>query len=31
MINVKENEDNPIKGAQKWVKEHRDLTEEWMK
>ncbi|RYG72137.1 glycine betaine ABC transporter substrate-binding protein [Lentibacillus lipolyticus] len=31
MVNVKENEDNPIKGAQKWVKENQDVIEKWMK
>lgn len=29
MVKVKENEDNPIKGAQKWVKENQDLIDEW--
>ncbi|HLR63298.1 MAG TPA: glycine betaine ABC transporter substrate-binding protein [Lentibacillus sp.] len=31
MVNVKNNEDNPIKGAQKWVKNNQDLIEKWMK
>ncbi|WP_227001847.1 glycine betaine ABC transporter substrate-binding protein [Virgibacillus necropolis] len=31
MINIKENEDNPIKGAQKWIEENQDLVEKWMK
>lgn len=30
MINIKENEDSPIKGAQKWVKENQDIIEKWM-
>ncbi|WP_255259657.1 glycine betaine ABC transporter substrate-binding protein [Lentibacillus sp. CBA3610] len=30
MIDVKENEDDPIKGAQKWVEENQDTVDEWM-
>lgn len=31
MVHVKDNEDDPIKGAQKWVKENQDVIEAWMK
>ncbi len=31
MINIKENKDNPIKGAEKWVKENQNVIEKWMK
>ncbi|WP_188455472.1 glycine betaine ABC transporter substrate-binding protein [Virgibacillus oceani] len=31
MINIKENKDNPIKGAEKWVKDNQDVIEKWMK
>lgn len=31
MIAVKENEDNPLKGAQKWVDENQDIVKKWMK
>ncbi|WP_060678594.1 glycine betaine ABC transporter substrate-binding protein [Virgibacillus halodenitrificans] len=31
MINIQENEDNPIEGAQKWVEENQDVIDKWMK
>ncbi|MGP4107973.1 glycine betaine ABC transporter substrate-binding protein [Virgibacillus sp. L01] len=31
MVYTKNNEDNPIKGAQKWVEENQDLIDKWMK
>ncbi|MFC4558366.1 glycine betaine ABC transporter substrate-binding protein [Virgibacillus kekensis] len=31
MINIKENKDNPIKGAEKWVEENQDVINKWMK
>ncbi|WP_240508137.1 glycine betaine ABC transporter substrate-binding protein [Virgibacillus indicus] len=31
MLNIKEDVDNPIKGAQKWVEENQDVIEKWMK
>ncbi|WP_164667238.1 glycine betaine ABC transporter substrate-binding protein [Virgibacillus doumboii] len=31
MLNVKNNEDKPLKGAQKWVKDNQDVIEKWMK
>ncbi|MFD1416131.1 glycine betaine ABC transporter substrate-binding protein [Oceanobacillus jeddahense] len=30
MSDVKDNEDNPIVGAEKWVEENQELIEEWM-
>ncbi|WP_080871969.1 glycine betaine ABC transporter substrate-binding protein [Oceanobacillus timonensis] len=30
MVYVKENEDNPIEGAEKWVEENQDVINEWM-
>ncbi|WP_020006683.1 glycine betaine ABC transporter substrate-binding protein [Salinicoccus albus] len=31
MLDVQENEDDPLKGAKKWVEENQDVVEEWMK
>ena len=31
MIQTKENEDNPLKGAEKWIEENQDVVDEWMK
>jgi glycine betaine/proline transport system substrate-binding protein len=31
MVDVHENEDDPIKGAKKWVKENQDVVKKWMK
>ncbi|WP_330948748.1 glycine betaine ABC transporter substrate-binding protein [Virgibacillus sp. MG-45] len=31
MNKIKENEDNPIEGAQKWVEENQDVINKWMK
>ncbi|WP_077329711.1 glycine betaine ABC transporter substrate-binding protein [Virgibacillus siamensis] len=31
MLSVKEHEDNPLKGAQKWVEENQDLVNGWLK
>ncbi|GAA0607871.1 glycine betaine ABC transporter substrate-binding protein [Virgibacillus siamensis] len=31
MLKVKKHEDNPLKGAQKWVEENQDLVNKWVK
>ncbi|MFB4169076.1 glycine betaine ABC transporter substrate-binding protein [Virgibacillus sp. JSM 102003] len=31
MVYTKNNQDNPIKGAEKWVEENQDLIDKWMK
>ncbi|TFJ92008.1 glycine betaine ABC transporter substrate-binding protein [Lentibacillus salicampi] len=31
MLNIEENEEDPIKGAEKWVEENQDVIDEWMK
>lgn len=30
MIDIKENEDNPIEGAEKWAEENQDVIDQWM-
>ncbi|ASK62353.1 glycine/betaine ABC transporter [Virgibacillus phasianinus] len=31
MLDIKDNQDKPLKGAQKWVEENQDVVDKWMK